>query len=227
MEVNNAVLKLIIKECCRSLSYDDEERQFSFSLRPSLHRVWERKKNDIWSIQRDFVLDDFNMVLSDIESSTEIYSALHLTSLKDKDLVNGEVLSIGTFGVDIPTIIVRMKPGQYLNISTGKGISFGDRFDFGIGREVVTSEGYNIGVCKVLAILRPTVLSIALSRVFLGRYYLNNIGSSLWPIYDEAIEYLRCYDPIRLGKILNICEDLGVGSFALLNILKGVCATTR
>lgn len=227
MEVNNAVLKLIINECCRSLSYNDEERQFSFSLRPSLHRVWESKKKEIWSIQPDFMLNDFNSALSNLEFPTDSQNKISISILKDSEIVNGEVLSVDIYGEDIPLKLIKMKRGQYLNVLSGMGLSFGDRFEFSVDRNIVTSEGFNQGVCKAITILLPSAYNIVLSRVFLGKYFLNNIGSSLWPIFDEAKEYLDSRNSKCLDNILNISTTLGVGSFAMLNILKGVCALTK
>lgn len=227
MEVNNAVLKLIIKECCRSLSYNDEERQFSFSLRPSLHRVWENKKKAIWSIQPDFMLNDFNAVLSNLEFPTDTRNRIYISTLKDNDIVNGEVLSLEIYGEDMPLKLIKMKRGQYLNGLSGVGLSFGDIFEFSIDKDIVSSEGFNLGVCKTISILLPTAYNIVLSRVFLGKYFLNKIGSSLWPIFDEAKEYINSHDSKRLDNIVTISTNLGVGSFALLNILNGVCALTK
>lgn len=227
MEVNNAVLKLIIKECCRSLSYNDEERQFSFSLRPSLHRVWESKKEAMWSIQPDFMLNDFNSVLSNLEFPTDTQNKISFSSLRDNDIVNGEVLNIEIYGKDMPLKLIKMKRGQYLSVLSGMGLSFGDRSEFSVDKNIVTSEGFNQGVCKTISILLPSSYNIVLSRVFLGKYYLNNIGSSLWPIFDEAKEYINTLDSTRLDDIVNISTELGIGSFALLNILKSVCALIK
>lgn len=227
MEVNNAVLKLIIKECCRSLSYNDEERQFSFSLRPSLHRVWESKKKAIWSIQPNFMLNDFNAVLSNLEFPTDTQNKISISSLRDKDIVNGEVLNIEIYEKDMPLKLIKMKRGQYLNISSGMGLSFGDRSEFSVDQNIVTSEGFNQGICKTISILLPSSYNIVLSRVFLGKYFLNNIGSSLWPIFDVAKEYINTLDSKRLDDIVNISTELGIGSFALLNILRSVCAPIK
>lgn len=227
MEVNNAVLKIIIKECCRSLSYNDQERQFSFSLRPSLHRVWESKKKAIWNIQPDFMLNDFNSVLSSLEFPTDTQNKIPISVLKDNDIVNGEIMSIEIYGEDKPLKLIKMKRGQYLNVSSGMGLSFGDRFEFSVDKNIVTSEGLNQGVCKTISILLPSSYNIVLSRVFLGKYFLNKIGSSLWPIFDEAMEYLNTRDSKRLDDIVTISNKLGIGAFALLNILKSVCALTK
>lgn len=227
MEVSSTVLKIIVKECCRSLSYNDEERQFSFSLRPSLQSIWESKKKAIWSIHPDFMLNDFNTVLSDLEFPSDTDNKISISSLKDEDLVNGEVLSIEISEKDVSLRLIKMKRGQYLNVLTGVGYSFGDKYEFCVGRSIVTSEGYNCGVCMSISILLPTSYNVVLSRVFLGKYYLNNIGNSLWPIFDEAKEYLDSRSSKRLDNILNISTTLGVGSFAMLNILKGVCALTK
>lgn len=227
MEVSSTVLKIIVKECCRSLSYNDEERQFSFSLRPSLQSIWESKKKAIWSIHPDFMLNDFNAVLLDLEFPSNTDNKISISSLKDEDLVNGEVLSIVISENDVSLRIIKMKRGQYLNVLTGVGLSFGDKYEFCVGRSIVTSEGYNCGICKSISILLPTTYNVVLSRVFLGKYFLNNIGNSLWPIFDEAKEYLDSRNSKCLDNILNISTTLGVGSFAMLNILKGVCALTK
>lgn len=227
MEVSSTVLKIIVKECCRSLSYNDEERQFSFSLRPSLQSIWESKKKAIWSIHPDFMLNDFNAVLSNLEFPIDTQNQISTSGIKDNDIVNGEVLKIEIYGEDMPLKLIKMKPGQYLNVLSGMGVSFGDRFEFTVDKNIVTSEGVNKGVCKTISILLPSVYNIVLSRVFLGKYFLNNIGSSLWPIYDDAKEYLNSHDTKRLDNIVTISTKLGIGSFALLNILKSVCAQTK
>lgn len=227
MEVNSAVLKLIVKECCRSLSYNDEERQFSFPLRPSLRRVWECKKKSIREYHPGFTLNDFNEVLSNLEFPTDTRNMISFSSLKDEEIVNGEVLTVETTGTDTPLRLVKMKRGQYFNVSTGAGLSFGDKFEFCLEKDIVSSEGYSHGICKSISLLLPTAYNIALSRVFLGKYYLNNIGSSLWPIFDEAVEYVESRNSKRLDNILTITTNLGAGSFTLLNILDGVCALTK
>lgn len=64
MEVSNTVLKQIIKECCRSLSYNDEERQFSFPLHPYIDLKWEILKEIIHKTTPNFYLNDFNYLMS-------------------------------------------------------------------------------------------------------------------------------------------------------------------
>lgn len=228
MEVNSTILKLIIKECCRSLSYEDEERRFFFLLRPSLFSVWEDKKETIWKYHPDFTLNDFNLVLSNIKYPTDTQNMITFTSLRDEEIVNGEVLNIKTLESEYPSLlIIKMKRGQYLNVLTGAGLSLGDKSKFCVGKNVVTSEGTNLGKCGAITILLPTLYNIVLSSVFLNGYYRNNIGSSLWPIHDEAIGYILSRDANRLGNILRISTELGIGTFALFHILNGVCAATK
>lgn len=227
MEVSNEVIKLIIKECCRSLSYNDDERQFSFLLRPSLQlqNFWGNNKNKIREYNPEFILDDFNEVLRNLESPGNSLERISCTSLKDEEIINGEVLIIEILGLDSCLKIVKMERGQYFNVNTGTGLSLGDKFEFSIDKNITTSEGVDYGICKSISLLLPTKYDIVLSSVYLGKYYLNNVGDSLWPLYNE-ITNIDVYNSEDVKNILPKCKSLGIGVFPLFNILKGVCVLT-
>lgn len=224
MEVNSTALKIIVKECCRSLSYNDEERQFSFPLCSSLAYVWALNRDIIRQHIPNFTLADFNAVLSQLESPISTQNTIPYTSLSDSEILNGEVISVKF--EDERLFLVKMKTGQYLSATDGVSISFGKQIEFCRGNELVTSEGKSYGKCKEVEIVLPNPYHIALSRVFIGKYYLNKIDNSLWPIYDTAMSYLQLRNNKTLEQIINRCRKSGIGAHSLLYILKGVCSAS-
>lgn len=94
MEVSNAVLKQIIKECCRSLSYNDEERQFSFPLYPYLDLIWEKLKGVINKDTPDYYLNDFNHLLSKLGDLPNQFNREEYKKIMDSQLLNGEVIEM-------------------------------------------------------------------------------------------------------------------------------------
>ena len=132
MEVNNAVLKLIIKECCRSsLLYNDEERQFMFPLKPGLNSIWPEIKSVIHTEHPDFHLSDFNQLLARLCDLRNQYTKIEVRKCtSDTFILTGEILELSLVDEFIPLRLIKMKEGQYLNASMGKGYTFGKNIEF-------------------------------------------------------------------------------------------------
>lgn len=218
MEVSNTVLKQIIKECCRSLSYNDEERQFSFPLYPYLDLIWENLKEIIHKDIPDFYLNDFNHLLSKLGDLPNQFNRQEYQKITDSQLLNGEVIEIILTENNEVVRLIKMKAGQYLNYHTGIGISVGKGYIFQIGHNLKSSEGKQFGHIKKLQILMPSQEHIVISKVYIGNYYKKTIGVSLWPLYDSVVNH-NSTSLNNCNEYLTISKDLGINSFTLLTIL--------
>lgn len=226
MEVSNTVLKKIIKECCRSLSYNDEERQFSFPLYPNIDLIWENLKEVIHRDSPNYYLNDFNHLLSQLGDLPNQFNRQEHKRIEDAQLLNGEVVEITLTGHDVAIRLIRMKAGQYLNCHNGKGISLGKDFVFQIGHNLITSEGKKLGAINRLQLLIPSNEHIAISKVFIGNYYKRVISESLWPLYDSTVNH-KSPSVNGCREYLTISKDLGINSFALLTILNAATKLWR
>lgn len=227
MAVSNTVLKKIIKECCRSLSYNDEERQFSFPLYPHIDLKWENLKEVIHKDFPDYYLNDFNHLLAQLLDLPNQFNRQEHKRIVDAQLLNGEVIEIilAEYGEIIR--LIRMKAGQYLNCHNGNGISLGKDYIFQIGHNLNTSEGKQLGTINRLQLLIPSIEHIAISKVFIGNYYKRSIGESLWPLYDSIVNNNSSSLNISCSKYLTISKDLGINSFSLLTILNAATKLWR
>ena len=221
MEVNNAVLKLIIKECCRSsLLYNDEERQFMFPLKPGLNSIWPEIKSVIHTEHPDFHLSDFNQLLARLCDLRNQYTKIEVIKcISDTLILTGEVLELSLVDKSIPLRLIKMKEGQYLNANIGKGYTFGKNIEFINGYPLKTSEGKVLGTIKSIAWLCPSIEHIVLSKLFIGSYYKNKIADSIWPIFDKIVNYNPLILNTDLNDFLLMSRKMGINSFTLLNIL--------
>lgn len=219
MVANNTIIKRLIKECCRSLSYNDEERQFTFPLNPCIGHIWDRVKKDIKSIDIDFHLNDFNQLLNRLCDLHNQCLRIETKRIADVLILPGEILELFLVDSSTPIRLVKMKRGQYLNVNTGQGYSFGDKHEFINNNRLETSEGYFLGSIKSIALLSPSCEHIALSKVYIGDYYRNKISDSLWPIFEMVVNDANPKCNTRLSEYLLMARKMGINSFSLLNIL--------
>ena len=219
MVVNNTVIKRLIKECCRSLSYNDEERQFTFPLNPCISRIWDNVKSEIKSIDKDFHLNDFNQFLTRLCDLQNLFSRIGISYIADTLILPGEVLELYLDDNANPIRLVKMKRGQYLNVNTGQGYSFGEKHEFIDNCRLETSEGYFLGLVKSIALLSPSYEHIVLSKVYIGDYYRNTISDSIWPIFEKAVNHTNPRCDAQFAEYLLMSKKMGVNSFSLLNIL--------
>ena len=219
MVVNNTVIKRLIKECCRSLSYNDEERQFTFPLNPCIGHIWEKVKKDIKSIDPDFHLNDFNQLLNRLCDLHNQYSRIETKRIADALILPGEILELSLVDSYNPIRLVKMKRGQYLNVNTVQGYSFREKHEFIDNNRLETSEGYLLGTVKSTALLSPSCEHIALSKVYIGDYYRNKISDSLWPIFEMVVNNANPKCNTRFSDYLLMARKMGINSFSLLNIL--------
>ncbi|MCD8289986.1 MAG: hypothetical protein LUC91_00610 [Prevotella sp.] len=225
MGVNTKLLKIIVKESCRSLSYNDEERLFSFPLNPCLYDIWKNSLKD--KVQRycaNFYLNDYNEILWRLKNAVNQYSMLPLNEVYDFDLLNGEILECVLRSPNNVFRFVKMERGQYLDVNSGKRFSLGRTFMFNEGGDIITSEGERLGICKSINLLQPSSLHVAIGSVFLRTYFNHRIADSLWNICDKAEEICQNRRACSCGDMLRLSSKLGVSSFPLLNILKAGCA---
>lgn len=155
----------MIKECCRSLSYNDEERQFTFPLNPCISSIWSKCRNDIKSINPDFHLNDFNQLLARLCDLHNQYSKIGIKRIADSIILSGEVLELSLVDNATPLRLIKMKRGQYLNVNTGQGYSFGENHEYIDNCRLETSEGNFLGTVKSIALLSPSCEHIVLSLI--------------------------------------------------------------
>lgn len=220
MAVDNSILKIIIKECCRSLSFDDERQLYTFPFRPALSDKWKAIRAHIHVVDPTFCTDNFNNVLNRIARLTVLCLEQTLYEVVDADLLPGEILRIKLIKGFVPILtIIKMKHGQYLDISTGRGYSFGDRVIFQSGLVITTSEGEELGMCQSIALLMPTSEHIVMGRVMMGTYYRKCIATSLWPLFNisKTVTYTNAMD--LCNKLTSMSREMGLGIMPLLYII--------
>lgn len=227
MVVSNILLKKIVRECCRSLSYNDEERQFTFSLKPYLESVWDNIKDEIKVAAPDFYLNDFNKLLSRLSDPLNQYIRVEVGNMADAEILNGEVLEVSLVSKQNPIRLVKMKNGQYLNTNSGKGYTLGRNFEFVNGARLRTSEGDELGVINFIALLSPSREHYVLSSLFIRNYYRNKISESIWPIFNKVVEDGVPQYNTDLTVFLEMARKMGIHSFSLLNILNAGACTWR
>lgn len=221
MEENNQILKLIVKECCLPLHFDEQERQFSFPFRYPLDEIWQRLRPKIRQLNSEWFLRDFNAVLATLDFPLIQTEIIGIHEISNDELCNGELLELDFKERNAPEIYIKMGGGQYLNRNTGKGYTLSDYTVFKAGNTLVTAEGKKMGEIKAVRLHSPTDIHIALGRVFLSGYYRHTVSSSLWPIYEESLIAIR-NDPksIDCKYITQIAVEKGVGVLPLLSILE-------
>lgn len=220
MEENNSLRYLIVKECCRSLTYDSLERQFSFPLQSAsfLSQIWERIKPQAFSHTPSFRRDDFVSFLTRLDSLDAQYTRTKSDGIGDSQLLPGESLDL-TMTSSKHFLLIKMEDGQYLNLDTGQGLTFGSLVVFQGNASITTAEGNQLGICKSVDILCPNEDHIILDRVFFKNYHRRSIGSSLWPVFNHALKIIESRRSGFCDEILDLSIDLGIGSFPTLRIL--------
>ena len=221
MEENSRILKLIVKECCLPLHFDEEERQFSFPFKYRLNEIWERLKPEIHRLNSEWFLRDFNAALAALAFPLNQTEIIHIHNIANNELYNGEVIELDFKEKNIPEIYIKMGSGQYLNRDTGTGYTISEFFEFKVGNILLTSEGKRLGEIRAIRLHSPTDIHIALGRIFLTGYYRHTVSSSLWPIYEEAsASMLNNPKDINCERITQIAIKNGIGVLPLLSILK-------
>lgn len=222
MAVNKQVLKYVIRECCRSLSYDYVERQFSFPLSSSLViRDWDRISSNVRSIDNSFYSNDLDQLLLRLGNLlNECTQEVVHESIADSEIMVGEVLKVTTGAAQSDHLLVKMEEGQYLDSISGRGFSLGNEFEFRIGGEIISSEGERLGTCQSINIEIPTALHVCLSGLFINEYYRNDVAESLWPIYNKAKSVHSKGRNCECNDLICMSKEYGVNSFTLLHILK-------
>ena len=220
MAVDNGILKIITKECCSSLSYDDELQQFTFPFRPVLSDLWIVMRKRVRQIDPCFHLDKFNHELHRIAGLSELSIELSVNEICDMDLMQSEMLRIGfAQGYVSVSTLIKMRHGQYLDCTTGRSFSLGDCASFKVGTTIMTSEGENLGICQSISLLMPTAEHIAMGRVMLGSYYRKHISDSLWPLYNLAKTVNYSNATIVCKELLSMANKMGIGIKPFLNII--------
>lgn len=217
MVVSNSLLKKIIERSCRSLSYNDEERQFIFPIQIGINDIWENLKVDIQKECTTFYVDDYNRLLARLNNLPNLYKRISEDSIADVQILCGEVLEVELIDDDIPWRLVKMQSGQYLNAMTGCGYCLCDKFVFAPDACLITSDGYRLGIIKSVTMLSPSIEHILLSQVFIGPYYNNKVSDSIWTLFNvSANNEGRVVDT---RDCLKMSKSMGINTFTLINIL--------
>lgn len=225
MGEDDVVHKIMVNECCRSLSFDDEERRFSFALLPGQDKIWLKIRDKVHREAPHFHLTDYNRVLQRLDDAVRQYETIPIGYISDQELLCGEIIEVALSGSKDTLLLVKMGRGQYLDVIQGKGLSLGSEVCFQNGRTIQTSEGNVRGICTDVKIRGPLIEHIALSCRFLGSYYNHPISPSLWELYDDAVNMLEWGKNIDCKRLLSISASLGINAFTMLYILQGVVAT--
>lgn len=219
------VYKILVNECCRSLSFNDEERQFSFPLLPSQRGIWRKIRDKVHRIDPNFNLEDYNRALLRFEDAIHQYETIPIGDISDSELLCGEILDVTPNESNGTLLLVKMGCGQYLDVLKGKGLTLGSEFVFKRGCQIKTSEGFILGSCKNVKLRIPMLEHIALGRHFLGTYYNHPVSSSLWQLYYGTVDMLERGGRVNCKKVLSLSSSLGISAFTMLYILQGVVET--
>lgn len=202
------------------MSFDDEERQYSFTLRPGLEKIWMRIKDAPLYRDAYLTLSDFNTLLSRIGRCGEEYESVVMDMLEDCDLLTGEVILLTALlgGNEVQYRLVKMNSCQYLDFKTGQGLAFGSQVVFSAGQGLTDSEGHELGGIVKVELLSPTRLHIALSQVFMSRYFRHEVAGSLWPLYERVCEFVESGED-NCDSLLSEASDCGIGILPMLYII--------
>ncbi|MFS2707554.1 hypothetical protein AAH082_18695 [Phocaeicola vulgatus] len=219
MAVSNILLKTIIRKCCRTLSYVEEEHFFTFPFYPYISDIWDNIRGEIHSEFPEFYLKDFNNILHNLSDIDNLCERNEVSQIADSLILNGEVLEIFLGGKIHPLRLVKMKDGQYLNVNTGNGYVFGTKSEFSKESLLVTSDGKNLGKIKSISLLYLSCEHIVLSKLFIGNYFNNKVSDSLWPIFEKVVKDGHPNSDTDLSIYLTLAKQMGINSYTLINIL--------
>ena len=204
MVVDNGILKIITKECCRSLSFDDERQQFTFPFRSALPDHWIVIRKRVHHIDPCFHLDSFNNELHRLACLSELSIELPINEICDKDLMQGEMLRISLAQGYAPVIIlIKMKnKGVIVNLTINQKHLY-DNLDtlidwqnndliHGIGISLAdSSDARLIPAIKQLKNVVMHVIDGCFTAIDLDRLADNNINLLIlgYKIKGRGVEY--------------------------------------
>lgn len=226
MEENRRILRIIIKGCFRSLQYDDSGTLFYFPIISNIADKWESLKPLLKEVCPSFTTHDFNRHIERIDDSVRIrnenkWNNIELREISNNELLNGEILLLDFEEAAANMRLVKMQEGEFLDVNTGRGYSFGNRVIFKIGSELKTSEGMKVGKIKSAGLALPSPESIVLGDLFIGKYYRQTIAASLWNLYNMGKDIVKGGGEYTTADLLACARSHGVGAYTLFNILKG------
>lgn len=215
MEVDKAVIKLIVKECCRGIEYDEILQQYSFALMPELQKIWQKIRPELRIIMSGFREEDFSAILTVLTHLQSNFIRVPISDrLLNTDLLPSEILELTINSEKF--VMTKMGAFQYLT-STGEGVTLPLKTCFGHDRELITSEGKSLGTIQEVCLRCPSEIHIAASAILLSGYYKNGISSSLWELYGHS-ERLRINGG-NYSALLQIACNMGIGLLSLFTII--------
>ena len=215
MVEDKSIINLIVKECCRGIEYDEMPKQYSFALMPNCDKRWSSLSSKIKQITRQFIVADFNDVLSQLQNAHSIYNKIHLSKGIHNDmLLPGEVLEIKSD--KRVSIFTKMGDCQYLSDS-GDCMIFPSNLVFQKGITLQTSEGIDMGNVLEVYLRTPTFMQVVLGEILMPGYYKQKIKFSLWDLYYFAEDARK--NPKNCNIILDMAKDFGIGIFPMVNII--------
>lgn len=219
MEADRLFKTRIVKECCRSLCYDAESRQFSFSLRPCLPDKWQRLSIVAKNQHLPFFTLDFNDFIARVDrASKEFIRIPYIYSLTDSQILNGEIIEL-TFDNQLAFSYVKMGCGQYLCCQTGVGFTFGSLIEFKTNMRLLNAEGYFLGTIERIALLAPAECHLCIDGAFFGNFFRKSVGSSLWSLFEIATTIVDGGNRSLCTELMQKAITLGIGSLPLLSIV--------
>ena len=115
---------------------------------------------------------------------------------------------------------MKMSHGEYLDLTTGTGVSLGDHIRFCCGETLITSEGELLGIINSCRLLCPTIEHVSISKVFFKDYYKHQRSESLWELFEKAKLICQCHTHIgKEVQLIELAVDNGADAFILLNIV--------
>lgn len=220
MAEDRRLFDIIVKECCRSLAYNEQEQRFSFPLLPSLEDLWHRVKKQCVNSHIKYTYYQYIEILRRLDLADSRSLLVPIDCIGDDELLAGEILLLDLSCLDIKSkSMMKMSDGEYLDLSTGYGISLGNGIRFHEGKIIKSSEGDCFGKIKNCWLLCPRIEHISISKVFLKDYYRNRRSDSLWNIFEYAKKICQTSTSIeKESQLVKLAINSGIDAFILLNI---------
>lgn len=221
MAEDRRLLDLIVKESCCSLTYNDHEQRFSFPFVPALDKSWLRVKNQSEKNHIECTHYQYNEILHRLDLAEVKSTPVPISDIFDSQLLAGEIVLLEFTQSDFRTkSFMKMSHGEYLDLTTGMGVSLGDHIRFCCGETLITSEGELLGIINSCRLLCPTIEHVSISKVFFKDYYKHQRSESLWELFEKAKLICQCHTHIgKEVQLIELAVDNGADAFILLNIV--------
>lgn len=212
MAESNRLLKILVKECTRSL--ECREGVFSFPIRNYIDQ--DALRSVIESSGLHFSLNEINAELGKIRMLGSLCRRQELREIAIGDLIEGETLEVELQGDTKRHKLVKVSANSVL-LDTGESIAVTADCALAQGKAWQWCPTLHRAVVSNIWLLESREEHAVVSYTYLDGYFRHKIAYDLQPIRDLAGQIKAGdgdYDPV-----LKLAKHSGIGAFQLLNLL--------